>query len=262
MSVLANLAKVNTATTGTGTMTLGTAVTGFLTFAAAGIANGDVVSYAIRDGSNSEVGTGTYSSTGPTLTRSPVTSTNSNAAIALSGSAVVMVTPLAADLAAAAGSYKSARYWRLMLVNAIGSAGLIKGFGLCNLQWKDSGGTNLVGSGTPSVSANDNTAANPWTTAAGFASSMAANNGWYSGDGSHNGSTIGGDWIAYDFTTGVIPRTVSFAPLNGSVWSVGQVLAIEYSADGTVWKELCKINTAAGAVSGSATSYTLPTTGA
>lgn len=93
-----NLAKVTTATTGTGTITLGSAVSGFLTFAGAGVKNGETVSYGIRDGSNSEVGRGVYTSSGATLTRSVLTSTNSNSAINLSGSATVFITPLAEDL--------------------------------------------------------------------------------------------------------------------------------------------------------------------
>lgn len=94
---LYNLARVVTATTGTGTVTLGSAVSGFLSFADAGVQNGDVVSYAIKDGTASEIGTGTYSSSGPTLTRTVINSTNSNNAINLSGSAEVFITPNAAD---------------------------------------------------------------------------------------------------------------------------------------------------------------------
>ena len=56
MAKLYNLARVNTATTGTGTITLGSAVAGYLTFALAGVADGDVVDYGIKDGSNSEIG--------------------------------------------------------------------------------------------------------------------------------------------------------------------------------------------------------------
>jgi len=98
MSKLANLARVTTATTGTGTITLGSAIAGFLTFAQAGITDQDVVSYAIADGANREVGRGVYTASGTTLTRNVLTSTNSNAAISLSGNAQVIITALAEDV--------------------------------------------------------------------------------------------------------------------------------------------------------------------
>lgn len=89
---------MTTATTGTGTITLGSAVSGYLTFALAGVQDGDVIDYAIKDGSNSEIGTGTYTSSGTTLTRSVTKSTNSNAAISLSGTAEVFISPRAETL--------------------------------------------------------------------------------------------------------------------------------------------------------------------
>jgi len=96
MSKLFNLAKMTTATSGTGTITLGSAVSGFLSFADAGVSDGDIVSYGISDGANSEVGYGAYGSAGTTLTRTTVlASTNSDAAINLSGSATVFITALA-----------------------------------------------------------------------------------------------------------------------------------------------------------------------
>ncbi len=97
MAKLYNLARMTTATTGTGTITLGSAVAGFLSFVSAGIADGDVITYAIQDGSNSEIGRGTYTASGATLTRSVLKSTNSNALISLSGSAQVFITPAAED---------------------------------------------------------------------------------------------------------------------------------------------------------------------
>lgn len=98
MAKLYNLARMTTTTTGTGTITLGSAVAGYLTFAQAGVANGDVVDYAIKDGNDSEIGTGTYTSSGTTLTRTVTKSTNSNAAINLSGAAEVFITPRAETL--------------------------------------------------------------------------------------------------------------------------------------------------------------------
>ena len=95
---LYNLARMTTATTGTGTVTLGSAVTGFLSFASAGVADGATVTYAIKDGNNSEIGRGVYTSSGTTLTRATVlNSTNSNNALNLTGSAEVFITPAGLD---------------------------------------------------------------------------------------------------------------------------------------------------------------------
>lgn len=106
MAKLYNLARMTTTTTGTGTITLGSAVAGYLTFAQAGVANGDVVDYAIKDGNDSEIGTGTYTSSGTTLTRTVTKSTNSNAAINLSGAAEVFITPRAETLTLGTAAYK------------------------------------------------------------------------------------------------------------------------------------------------------------
>lgn len=92
-----NLARMTTATTGAGTITLGSAVSGFNTFANAGVTDGDIVHYGIRDGANSEVGYGTYTASGTTLTRNVIESTNSDGAISLSGGAEVFLTALAED---------------------------------------------------------------------------------------------------------------------------------------------------------------------
>jgi len=94
-----NLARMTTATTGTGTVTLGSAVTGFISFSSAGVADGATVTYGIKDGNNSEIGRGVYTASGPTLTRPTILrSTNSNNALNLSGSAEVFLTPAAEDL--------------------------------------------------------------------------------------------------------------------------------------------------------------------
>jgi hypothetical protein len=95
---LGNRAKMSTSTTGTGTITLGSAVSGFQTFADAGITNGQTVRYAIDDGANFEIGSGTYTSSGTTLTRSVTESSNSDSAISLSGNAEVFIAATVADL--------------------------------------------------------------------------------------------------------------------------------------------------------------------
>jgi len=98
MAKLFNRAKMTTSTTGSGTVTLGSASVGYQSFADAGVSNGDVVQYVIEEGGNFEIGTGTYSSTGTSLTRSPTESSNSGAAISLSGAATVSITAVADDL--------------------------------------------------------------------------------------------------------------------------------------------------------------------
>lgn len=97
MSKLYNLARVTTATTGTGAVTLGSAVPKFLTFAAAGAEDGDVVTYAITDGANSEIGRGAIGGSVSTLTRDVLKSTNSDSPINLSGAAEVFITAAAED---------------------------------------------------------------------------------------------------------------------------------------------------------------------
>tara|TARA_Y100000022_G_scaffold200263_1_gene215070 strand:- start:1059 stop:2105 length:1047 start_codon:yes stop_codon:yes gene_type:complete len=97
MAKLFNRAKMTTSTTGAGTVTLGSASIGFQSFANAGVSDGDVVQYVIEEGSNFEIGTGTYTASGTTLTRTPTESTNSNNAISLGGAATVSVTAIDTD---------------------------------------------------------------------------------------------------------------------------------------------------------------------
>lgn len=99
MAKLANIARMTTATTGTGTVTLGSAVSGYITFANAGIANSDVVTYVIEEGANREMGRGTYTSSGTTLSRDTVlNSTNGGSKINLAGAATVFIDAAAQDI--------------------------------------------------------------------------------------------------------------------------------------------------------------------
>ena len=89
----------NTATTGAGTVTIGSPVTGYQTPAAAGAANGATFSYVITDGNAWELGRGTYNAGAGTVTRS-LLSSSTGALLSLSGSATMAFTALAEDLVA------------------------------------------------------------------------------------------------------------------------------------------------------------------
>ncbi len=98
MVKLVNRAKMTTSTTGTGVVTLAAADNGYQTFASAGVTDGEIVRYVIEDGDNWEIGSGTYTASGTTLSRIVSESSNSDAAINLSGSATVFVGAAAEDL--------------------------------------------------------------------------------------------------------------------------------------------------------------------
>lgn len=103
MAKLFDGARMTSTTTGVAgtatTMTLVAAVGGYLSFAAAGVADQDVVTYGISDGTSFEIGRGTWTAASSTLSRSTIIkSTNSNLPIALSGSQQVYITAAAEDL--------------------------------------------------------------------------------------------------------------------------------------------------------------------
>jgi hypothetical protein len=92
--VLADRVQETTTTTGTGSVTLLGAVTGFQSFAVVG--NGNTTFYTIADqgGANWEVGIGTYSTTGPTLARTTVLSSSNGGSLVTftAGTKTVFVT--------------------------------------------------------------------------------------------------------------------------------------------------------------------------
>jgi len=103
---LADRVKESTITTGTGNIALGGAVVNFETFSA-NLSNGDTTYYAIVDNTNNafEVGLGTYNSSGNTLSRSVIASSNSNSAVNLGvGTKEVFITAIADKIVVEDGS--------------------------------------------------------------------------------------------------------------------------------------------------------------
>jgi hypothetical protein len=88
---LADRVKETTNTTGTGTLTLAGAVSGFQSFAVIG--TGSTTHYAIVSGTDWEVGQGTYTASGTTLSRDTVfASSNAGALINVAAGAEVFIT--------------------------------------------------------------------------------------------------------------------------------------------------------------------------
>ena len=85
-----NLARMTTSTTGTGTITLDAAATGFVSFAVAGAVDGDKIAYVIEDPvAGHEVGWGVYTAAAQSITRNVTISSSGTLPISLSGAAVV-----------------------------------------------------------------------------------------------------------------------------------------------------------------------------
>ena len=86
--IYADRIKETTSTSGTGTVTLVGAVSGYQSFAQVG--DGNKCYYRLENGSAWEIGIGTYTSSGTTLSRDTIlASSNSGSAISLSGSSYV-----------------------------------------------------------------------------------------------------------------------------------------------------------------------------
>lgn len=79
--VLADRVKETTTTTGTGTITLAGAATGFQSFSAIGNGNSTYYTIYLQGGSEWEVGIGTYTSSGTTLSRDSVLSSSNSGSL-------------------------------------------------------------------------------------------------------------------------------------------------------------------------------------
>ena len=95
MPKFADRVKISSTSTGTGTLTLGSAISGFQSIPAS--LDGETVGYVIENGSTWELGTGTYTHSGTTLSRT-YRSSSTGALLNLTGTSTIFLTPAAQDL--------------------------------------------------------------------------------------------------------------------------------------------------------------------
>jgi hypothetical protein len=99
MPQLLNRARMTVSgTPGAGNITLNAAVTNYQTFAAAGATNGMNVRYVVEDGTAWEIGSATYSTTGPALTSRTLLESSSGSLLSLTSSATVFCDAAKEDL--------------------------------------------------------------------------------------------------------------------------------------------------------------------
>jgi hypothetical protein len=168
MPRILNRAKMNTTTTGTGTITLGSVSSNFQSFAAAGLLDGEMVRYTIEDGIDWEIGTGVYTSSGTTLSRT-LTSSSTGSLLSLTGSAVVYVTLAAEDIFEEMWVMPNASYTLTSTTSAqkmfnVGTNGALTlpigtyrfsvGFAMGSMSTTSgNAGWNILGSGSATISA-------------------------------------------------------------------------------------------------------------
>lgn len=97
MPYLLNRVQFTTATTGTGTITVGSASSGYRTPATAGASDGSIYRLVITDGNDWEISNGTAGSSATTFTRD-LQSSSTGSLLNLSGSATVFIDAVEQDV--------------------------------------------------------------------------------------------------------------------------------------------------------------------
>lgn len=154
MATLKNRARMTTATTGQVAVALGAATSNaFATFAEAGVADGANVSYVIEENSDFEIGRGTYTATGTTLSRDTVLLSKIGGAagttkMTLAGNAEVFLTALSQDIVTAPASSTDNAIPRFDGTNGLtlqNSSAVIDDSGRTHIQTGVTGATASVG---------------------------------------------------------------------------------------------------------------------
>jgi len=210
--VLADRVQETTTTTGTGTITLAGAVSGFQTFTTA-IGNANTTYYTIAGQTTSEfeVGIGTYTTSGTTLSRDTIlTSSNSNLAVNFSaGTKNVFVT------------YPASRsvYVNGTTLTATNSSILPVGSGGTGITTTPTNGQIPIGNGTNYTAA---------TLTAGNGTSITNASGAITVTGT--GSTLNPQTSAYVLVAGDAGKTISITTggvtVNTSIFSAGNIVTI------------------------------------
>lgn len=230
-----NLARMTVSAGGTGTLTLGVAISGFLTFNAAGANSGDLISYAVEDGLNREIGRGLYVVTGgvATLQRTQIiNSTNGNAAITVSANAQVFCPVSAQDLMPTFPKNDPHKAWRVSVVSTTDNS---NGFAMYNVEFRQAAGVTEIASGGRVVFSSQH---NGDVSAAGnvFAGHTSNALQW-----APDGSALP-QWVGYVYPTAIAPNEVR-------VYCSSNVkeMTLDYSDDdGWSWTTFCTLDTTGG----------------
>jgi len=135
--------------------TLGSAVAGYQSFSV--MTNGNTTYYGASDGTNWEVGIGTYSTSGPTLTRSTIlSSSNSGSAVTFSGTPNVWIDYPSAKAVTSTGALTSGRVTYATTDGAVNDSANLQftGSNLLIGQTYDQGTGSLQNTGTATINGN------------------------------------------------------------------------------------------------------------
>jgi hypothetical protein len=235
--VLADRVKETTTTTGTGTITLAGAVTGYQSFAAVGDGNTTYYSISSASGSEWEVGLGTYTSSGTTLARTTVISSSNGGSLVnfSAGSKDVYVTypaefsstaqigdvSLASVAPTGPGKWLEAgKYYSKSTYPALASAlGSIADFGVP---------VAVSQAQLPQAYAQNTVASSPYNTATNGTVTVAVGTA-----GAIRKTTDGSTWVGVPSYTINALNEVRY--LNSNFVAVGVSGTITTSTDGTNW---------------------------